>query len=124
QCARRCCRPSLTSERLLGSAGSLRGGLRTGRRTVSPRISASRALAGLLRRLPLLRRLQVNAGPPCLRQSDRNGLLRGSRAMLPLTNVLHLLAHEFPCLSARGFPLAAISACPLNGLLLWHRRLQ
>jgi len=55
-----------------------------------------RARAPLRGRLRTRRRTpELDAGPPCLRQADSDGLLRGSRAVLPFSNVMHFLADEF-----------------------------
>jgi hypothetical protein len=40
--------------------------------------------------------------------------------MLPLSNVLHLFAHELARLSGRGFPFSLVFFRSLNCLLLWH----
>jgi hypothetical protein len=40
--------------------------------------------------------------------------------MLSLLDVFHLLADEFPSLSARGSPFAGLFFRALDNLLLWH----
>ena len=40
--------------------------------------------------------------------------------MLTFTDMLHFLAHKFPCLSGRRLAFALVLACPLNYLIFWH----
>jgi hypothetical protein len=49
----------------------------------------------------LLRRGQVHSSTPRLAQPDGDGLLGIPLAMLAFPDVLHLFAHEFPCLRGR-----------------------
>jgi hypothetical protein len=42
------------------------------------------------------------------RESDRDGLLGGSRAVLSLANMVDFFTNEFACLSRRRLSLAAI----------------
>src|SRR5438132_1090604 len=62
----------------------------------------------------------MDAGAPCLRQSDGDGLLRLTRSMLALSDVMHLFAHKLAGLRRRRLPLALVLARPLHRLLLWH----
>jgi len=72
-----------------------------------PRLSpALTDLVGPLRRPPgptagasLLRGFQGNAGPPRLREANRDGLLRRTCTVLPVADVVHLLVDE---LAGRG----------------------
>jgi hypothetical protein len=63
---------------------------------------------------------QIDAGTSCLREANRNGLLRRSRAMLAAPDFVYLLADEFPCLGCRRFAFALGLPCLLYCLLLRH----
>src|SRR5262245_7577914 len=77
-------------------------------------------LPRLLRSLSALRRLERDARAPCLRQADRDRLLRGPRAVLALANVMDLLADELAGLSGRRLALAPGLARALERFLLRH----
>jgi hypothetical protein len=47
---------------------------------------------------PLFRRTQFHTRSPRFRKAYGNRLFRGSRAMLTLANMMHLLPKEFPSL--------------------------
>jgi hypothetical protein len=74
----------------------------------------------LLRRLPLLRRWELYSGAPCLRQANRDRLLRGTRSMLALPDMFDLFMDEFPSLRGRGFPFACILASSFDCFLFRH----
>jgi hypothetical protein len=65
--------------------------------------------------------LQLDAGAPGLREPDRDHLLAGPGAVLPLADVLHLLTHELAGLSARSLALLARTPRPLARLPFGHR---
>src|SRR5690349_13259714 len=73
-------------------------GARSARRRPSRAVRAGTArvlralLRAALRAAP--RRRQLHARSPRLREADRDRLLRRSRAVLPLADVVHLLADE------------------------------
>src|ERR1043166_1049284 len=80
------------------------------------------------RRAPLRRRLrssrrttELDAGAPCLREPDRDRLLRRSRAVLSFANVMHLLPHELPSLRRRRLSLPFILARAAQRFFLRHR---
>jgi hypothetical protein len=68
----------------------------------------------------LFRRRQLNACAPRFGKPDRNGLLRASRSVLSLTNMVHLFAHELARLRAGRFALASVFARPLDCSFFWH----
>jgi hypothetical protein len=70
--------------------------------------------------LSLGRGRKLHAGTARLREADRDRLLRRSRAMLPLSYVMHLFAHELTSLRRRGFPFAPVLFGPLQGLFFRH----
>jgi hypothetical protein len=107
-------------QRALRSFGATSAGCRASRRAVSPRIGALRTLTGLFRRATLRRRLEIDAGPACLREPYRDGLLRGASAVLALTNVIHLLANELARLRARRLALKLVPPRSFHCPLLWH----
>src|SRR5262245_6692255 len=76
----------------------------------------ARPLAGLA----ALRRLQIDAGPAGLRQTDRNRLLRRAGSVFAFANVMHLLADELAGLSGRRLALTPISLGSFHGFLLGH----
>src|SRR5437763_12029834 len=77
---------------------------------VTARVGALGALARLLRRLAALRRRQIDARLPRLRQADRDRLLRRLRAVLALADVVHFLAYELATLRRGGFALLLVAA--------------
>ena len=69
----------------------------------------ARGLAsGLRRSLPRSRRLKLHARPPRLRQADCDRLFGRSRAVLALTDVVHLLADELAGLCRRRLALGRV----------------
>jgi hypothetical protein len=68
----------------------------------------------------LLRRRKLHAGAASLRQANGNRLLGGTRAMLSFTDVVYLLADEFPSLRARRLALTGISTCAFDRSFFWH----
>src|SRR6476646_6387010 len=83
-------------------------------------ISPLRALARFLACLAFFGRLEIDSSPPRLRQANRDRLLRRSRSVLPLANVVHFLAHKFASLRAGRFSLAFILLRPLNRRFFRH----
>jgi hypothetical protein len=83
-----------------------------------------RTFASGFRCRAFLWRGKIHARPPGFRESNSDRLLWGSRSMLTLPNVLHLLAYEFACLRGWSFPFRLIPLRPLNRFLFWHVRLQ
>src|SRR6185503_4173144 len=77
--------------------------------------AAPRALLGARRR-----RRELHAGPARLRQSDRDRLLGGTRAVLALADVLDLLVDEFAGLRAWRLSRTLVGACFLECGLLRH----
>src|SRR5437868_2436143 len=78
----------LDGQRTPGTRLSLR------RRTVPALIGSLRTFARFFADLALLRRLQIDASPPRLRQADRDRLLGRPRAMLAFADMVHFLADE------------------------------
>jgi len=81
---------------------------------------ALRLSSGPFAGLPLLRRFQLYACPPRLRQANRDRLLSGTRAVLALTNVFHLLPDKLARLRRRSFSFARVLAGALYGSLFGH----
>lgn len=112
---------SFALQGVLNCARPLRRRLSLRRRAMSAGIGPLSALPRPLARLPLFRRRQIDTGPPRFGQSNRNRLLRRSRAVFPFANVLDLLANKLAGLRAGRFSLALISRHTLQGLLLRHK---
>ena len=122
-------RPSLARQRLLrrrASAFALQRPqcrARPSRRRPSPPAAraARRLRAPLGRALRARRRLpEMNAGAPRFRQPNRDRLLRRSRAVLALTDVVHLFANELTSLRRRRLPLPFIAPRALQRRLFRH----
>jgi hypothetical protein len=86
----------------------------------SVRASAARALLGALR--ASFGRAELDTGAARLVQADGDRLLGRARAVFALSNVVHFLAHELPCLGARRFACAFIFAGALNRPSFRHLR--
>src|SRR5438067_2925408 len=71
-------------------------------------------------RLPASGRWQLHSRAARLRQADRDGLLRRTRAVLALPNVVHLLAHELASLRRRRLALRGVFLRAVDGLLVGH----
>src|SRR3954470_7927287 len=95
-------------------ARALRTGFGPCRRTMAASVGTLRALPRFRRRCAFARRLQINARASCLREPDRNGLLRRARAMLAFADMVDLLANELACLRAGSFAFASIATRPLQ----------
>src|ERR1700688_265158 len=78
---------------------------------------------GLFRYFPLNRCRQADACTSSLRQSDGDGLLGGTRAMLALADVVHFLPHKFTGLGIWRFALTRILLRSLNRLSFRHKNL-
>jgi hypothetical protein len=109
----------LTLQRAQGCTRALRGRLPS----CAPLTCAIRprgAFACARRRLTSSRRLEFHAGAARFRQTDGDRLLRRSRAVFPLTDVLDLLTNELPRL--RRWRLACSLRLPraFNGSLFRH----
>jgi hypothetical protein len=63
---------------------------------------------------------QMNSGLPGFTQPDRDRLLRVTSAVLSLSNMLHLFAHEFAGLRAWGFPFGRVLSSALDRSFFWH----
>ena len=72
---------------------------------------------------PALRLLEFDSGAACFRETDGNRLLGRPRPVLPLPDVVHLLAHELAGLSGRSLPFSCVFASTLDRRLLGHREL-
>ena len=59
-----------------------------------------------------------------LRESNCDGLLRGSRPVFAFSNVMNFLAHEFSCLGRRRFPLTRIFTRSFHGFLVGHDKIS
>jgi hypothetical protein len=75
-----------------------------------------RASRGLTR----LRRWQLHAGAPCLREPDRNCLFGGSRAVFPFTYVVDLFPHKLSSLCGWRLAVACVLPRPLNRSFFRH----
>lgn len=89
---------------------------------LSGTVRTCRTLPRPLRNGSFLGRRQVDAGPSSLRQADRDGLLAGTRTVLALADVLHLLAYEFPSLRRRCLALLPVPTRPFECSFLRHER--
>jgi hypothetical protein len=99
------------------------GCARAGPRSAPPAgASALRVACRLLfqfRRAALWRR-QLHSGSSRLRQTDRDGLLRAPRAVLPFANMMNFFANEFSCLRGWRFSFSLILARFFDCLVFWH----
>jgi hypothetical protein len=91
---------------------SARRGSRPGR----TRLSARRRLLRFRSRLWR----EFHSRPSRLRQTNGDGLLRRSRTVLALTDVLDLFVDELAGLRGRRLPLPSVGACPFERFLLGH----
>lgn len=112
------CRMSLASEGALRTARPTRRGLRVGVRGALRRVTL-RLLSRPLRCAPL-RRLKPHARASCLREADRNRLLRRLRAVFSLTNVMDFFAYELAGLGRQRLSFLCIPLRSLDRLLLGH----
>ena len=125
----------LSGERGMGSRGMalLLQGIRCGPGSPSRRFTPGMTLAfavvsfrflrGAGRGLPSARRGKLDSRAPGLRESDGDCLFRRCCAVFPFADVMHLLAHEFPRLSAGGLAFARILARPLDSFSFRHKSL-
>ena len=118
---RRCRASSLSLQCASRCARALRGCLAPRWRSMPTCVGARRALTGLLASGAFLRRGKIHARATGLRQSNGDGLLRGSGSVLTLSDVVHLLANELSRLCARGLPLPLVSAGSLQRTFLRHK---
>lgn len=65
---------------------------------------------------------QSDTGTTSFGKADRNGLLRGTSAVLTFANVMHFFANELSRLRAGGLPFFLIAFRSLDGLLVRHSR--
>jgi hypothetical protein len=84
-------------------------------RTAGRRGTASCGLFGARRR-----RRERHAGAASFRESDRDRLLGGSRAVLALSHMMDFLTYECTRLSARRLAGPLIPTGPLNRFPIWH----
>src|ERR1700733_11430135 len=104
---------TLPLQRVFGCPRPL-GARRSARSRAMPsRIVAGRALAGFIRGLAGTWRRQIDSGAPCFGQSDRNGLFGGTRSVPTFTDVIDLLADEFPRLRRWRLSCLLVGAGPL-----------
>jgi hypothetical protein len=127
--------PGLPGERGMGCSGValLLQGIRGGPGSSSRRFTSGMALAFAvvafrsLRSagggLPSARRGKFDSRAPSFRESDGDCLFRRCCAMFPFADVMHLLAHEFPRLSAGGLAFTRILARTLDSLSFRHKSL-
>jgi hypothetical protein len=66
------------------------------------------------------RRCQLHSGATRLGKANRDRLLRRTRAVLTLSDVMDLFANEFSGLSGRGLALAGVFSGSLDGFALRH----
>src|SRR5262245_30713275 len=86
-------------------------------RRLGPRVGRSAAGAPPGTRRGMLRRTELHAGSPRLVEADGDRLLGRRGAVLPFTNVVHLLAHELAGLRARRLTLPLVAARSLQSFL-------
>src|SRR6267143_5827581 len=110
--------PRLALQRTLRGSRAARGGLALA--VLTGAVRRDGAAARSLRRAPLLRRRQFDAGPARLGEADGDGLLGRARAVLALTHVVDLLAHELAGLRGGTLALAAGASDPFERSLLRH----
>jgi hypothetical protein len=82
------------------------------------RFAPSAGPSGLRGRLPLLGDLYTRT--PRLGQPYRDRLLGGPRAVLPLADVVYLLANELAGLRRRSLPFACVLTRSLDRFVLRH----
>jgi hypothetical protein len=63
---------------------------------------------------------QFYSGPPRLGETNRDGLLRRSSAVLAFSNVFHFFAYKLTRLSRRGLAFALVFARAFNCFFFWH----
>jgi len=63
---------------------------------------------------------QLDSGATRFRQANGYGLLRGSRPVFPLAEVVKFLAHKFTGLGGRGFSFTGVFVRPINNCLVSH----
>ena len=86
-----------------------------------PHLVVALSLAtGLRRSRSLLGRGQLHPGATRLGEANGHRLLLRAHAVLALPYVLHLLADELPCLSARCLALMLCPTRALDRFLFWH----
>jgi hypothetical protein len=61
-----------------------------------------------------------NSGATCLRESDRDRLLGGFRAVLAFADVVHLFAYEFSGGGRARLALPKVALGLLDRLAFWH----
>src|SRR6516165_1483609 len=106
---------SFALKRLLGSARMFCSGLSRG---VFPFFQVLFGLPFHFLTITPRRRFQFHTRPSRLRQANRDCLFC-VRAVLALTDVIHLLPHKLSCLGAGGFPCASIFSCAFYRSFLW-----
>src|SRR6267378_5409443 len=110
--------PRLALQRALRGSRATRGGRALA--VLTGAVRRDGAAARSRRRAPLLRRRQLDAGPARLGEADGDGLLGRARAVLALTHVVDLLAHELAGLRGGTLALAAVASGPFERSLLRH----
>src|SRR5262249_27857357 len=79
-----------------------------------------RGRASPRRLLAAARRRQVDASTPRFGQTDRDRLLRRSRAVFALAHVIYFFSDELAGLGARTLALTPVAPGPLERSLLWQ----
>jgi hypothetical protein len=69
---------------------------------------------------PPLGRWQSDSGTTRLGETNRNRLLRRSRAMHSFSNVVHFFAYKFARLRAWGFSLLFVASCSFDNFVFPH----
>ena len=87
---------------------------------MSSRIVAGGALAGFIRCLARTWRRQIDTGAPRFGQSNRDGLFGGTRSVSTFTDMVYLLADEFPSLRRWRLACLLVGTGPLQCSLLGH----
>src|SRR5262245_43825164 len=76
--------------------------------------------ADFCRRAASLRWPKFYSGPPGFGKANRNGLLRGTRAVFTLAYVVHFFADELTCLRRRRLSFAFVAFGALQRFFFWH----
>jgi hypothetical protein len=67
--------------------------------------------------------LQLDTSAPRLREAYRDSLFGGTRTVVALANVVHLLPHKFSSLRAGRLAFTSILLSTLDGFLFRHKNL-
>jgi hypothetical protein len=116
----RCRRRSFSLESALNRARALGRRRPFGRLAVTTSVGALGAAARSFGGFPLLWRRQIDPRPPCLGQSNGDGLLGRPRAVLPFPDMVDFLPYKLAGLRRWRFSRTLVRAGAFDRLFLWH----